>query len=388
MKYFIYILILLFAFSCKEKYESPVDSPVTGYLVVEGIVNNGSGNTTIRLTRTTKLGDRTIIFEKGAVVKVEGENNISFSLIEQTAGNYSINNLNLPANQKYRLRIKTTGGKEFLSDFAEVKKNPPIDSISWQRNNEGLQLFIHTHDDQNNTRYYQWDYVETWEFHSSYYKTLKYKYTPSTDPRDKNPKVEAVYWDSISHSSDASIRTCWQSNSSTNLILGSTAKLEKDVVYLPLTEIPTASWKLSVLYSIFVKQYSLTKEGYEYLEKMRKNTEITGSVFDAQPSQLKGNIHDLANPNDPVIGFFSICNVEQKRLWIANSEVPNWRYFPPCEELSIPNNSDSIRGTLNMLPTTPEFLSNSGSILRLIVATPECVDCTLRGTNVKPTFWP
>jgi len=142
------------------------------------------------------------------------------------------------------------------------------------------------------------------------------------------------------------------------------------------------------LYSIFVKQYSLTKEGYEYLDKMRKNTEITGSVFDAQPSELKGNIHDLANPNDPVIGFFSICNVEQKRLWIANSQVPNWRYFPPCEELSIPNNSDSIRGTLNMLPTTPEFLSNSGSILRLIVATPECVDCTLRGTNVKPTFWP
>jgi hypothetical protein len=102
---------------CKEKYESPVSSPATGYLVVEGVVNSGPGNTTIRLTRTSKLGDRTIIFEKNAQVKVEGENNIAYTLLEKTTGNYSADNLNLPNNQKYRLRIKTTGGKEFLSDF-------------------------------------------------------------------------------------------------------------------------------------------------------------------------------------------------------------------------------------------------------------------------------
>src|SRR4249919_2331503 len=110
MKIIFYILILLFSFSCKEKYESPVSSPTTGYLVVEGVVNSGLGNTNIRLTRTSKLGDKTIIFEKKAQVKVEGENNAAYTLPEKTTGNYSADNLNLPNNQKYRLRIKTTGG--------------------------------------------------------------------------------------------------------------------------------------------------------------------------------------------------------------------------------------------------------------------------------------
>src|SRR6187397_2533561 len=161
MKKITYILFISMAIACKEKYVSPVSSPATGYLVVEGVVNSGPGNTNIRLTRTSKLGDRTIIFEKNAQVKVEGENNVAYTLLEKTTGNYSVDNLNLPNNQKYRLRIKTTGGKEFLSDFVEVKKNPPIDTVSWKQEEGGLQLYIQTHDDQNKTHYYQWEYTET-----------------------------------------------------------------------------------------------------------------------------------------------------------------------------------------------------------------------------------
>jgi hypothetical protein len=96
------------------------------------------------------------------------------------------------------------------------------------------------------------------------------------------------------------------------------------------------------LYSINVKQYTWTKEGYEFLEKMKKNTEVTGSVFDPQPSELKGNIRNVSDPTEPVIGFFNICNIEQKRFWIKNSDVPGWGYYPDCPTLDVPNISDSI----------------------------------------------
>jgi hypothetical protein len=42
-KYFNYLLLLFIAIGCKEKYISPVVSPATGYLVVEGIINSGAG---------------------------------------------------------------------------------------------------------------------------------------------------------------------------------------------------------------------------------------------------------------------------------------------------------------------------------------------------------
>ena len=375
------------AVACKEKYVSPVTSPATGYLVVEGVVNSGPGNTNIRLTRTSKLGDRTIIFEKNAQVKVEGENNVAYTLLEKTTGNYSADNLNLPNNQKYRLRIKTTGGKEFLSSFVEVKKNPPIDTVSWKREDEGLQLYIQTHDDQNNTRYYQWEYTETWEFHSPYQPILKYKITNCSGRGC--PRWEVVYRDSTTYSYDPTIVTCWQSDFSTSLLLGSTIKLEKDIVYLPLGFIPPKSWKLGVLYSINVKQYSWTKEGYEFLEKMKKNTEVTGSVFDPQPSELKGNIRSVSDSTEPVIGFFNICNIEQKRFWIRNSDVPGWGYKPDCEEIDVANNSDSIQAyASNKAPVYPTLFSMTNQILRFSAVPLECADCRLKGTNVKPLFWP
>ena len=387
MKKINYILLIVLAVACKEKYESPVESPVTGYLVIEGVVNSGPGNTNIRLTRTTKLGNELMVLEKGAQVRIEGENNSTLALAEKTTGNYSADNLNLPNNQKYRLRIKTTGGKEYLSEFVEVKKNPPIDTVSWKIEDGGMQLYVQTHDDQNKTQYYQWEYKETWEFHSFYRSNLKYKITPCAGPGC--PTIAAVYRDPVTFAYDSTIVKCWQSDTSTNLQLGSTVKLEKDIVYLPLVYIPAKSWKLGVLYTIFVKQITWTKEGYEFLEKMKKNTEVTGSVFDAQPSELKGNFRNITDPSEPVIGFLNICNVEQRRFWIKNSDVPDWGYRPNCPELEVLNISDTIYAYASgMLPTVPTEYKNNFEILKFAAAPPDCVDCTLKGTNVKPSFWP
>jgi len=388
MKKIHYIILFLLCAGCKEKYEAPVESPTTGYLVIEGTVNNGPGNTNFRLTRTTKLGNEAIIFEKGAQVKIEGENNITYNLTEKTTGNYSADNLNLNSNQKYRLRIKTSGGKEFLSDFVEVKKNPPIDSISWKREDDGgLQLYVNTHDDQNKTRYYQWEYAETWEFHSTHRSSLKYVILQVPGPN--NPIMSVDYRYPITRSYDTTIIKCWQTNSSTSLQLGSTIRLEKDIVYLPIVAIPPKSWKLGVLYSLFVKQYTWTKEGYEFLEKMKKNTEITGSVFDAQPSELKGNIHNLSDPAEPVVGFFNICNIEEKRIYISANQVPDWGYFMSCPEIIIPNISDSIKDKgSDKLPTNVYEVDLFDRIKLFGAAPPDCVDCTLKGTNKKPSFWP
>jgi len=37
----------------------------------------------------------------------------------------------------------------------------------WQRENDGLRLYANARDPQNDTKYYQWKYEETWEIHSS-----------------------------------------------------------------------------------------------------------------------------------------------------------------------------------------------------------------------------
>jgi Domain of unknown function (DUF4249) len=385
MKKLLYALFILLTAGCKEKYESPVKSPNTGYLVVEGSINGGAGLTTLTLTRTTKLDDRTINYEQGAQVQVEGEDGSSFYIFPTGPGRYSEINLNLNKSIKYRLRIKTNDSKEYLSDYEMVKTTPPIDSISWKRENGGLQLYINTHDPLNNTRYYQWEFEETWEIHSAYPSVLKYNVFQVPPLGDV---YRLAYRDNITFSFDPKLFFCWQSNTSSNLLLGSSAKLSKDVINLPLELIPEGSRKLSVLYSINVKQYSWTKAGYEFLERMKKNTEATGSVFDAQPSELKGNIRCISDPNEPVIGYINISNTEEKRIFIRKDQLFDWRYNSGCIQAEIENNSDSIKAKgLQLMPTVPAKVTGQG-IVTFYAASPTCVDCTLSGTNIKPVFWP
>ncbi len=385
-KYFSYLLLLFLLQACKEKYISPAISPATGYLVVDGIINSSAGETNITLSRTTALSSQLVVFETGAKVFVQGEDNTNIALKEITTGHFSVSNLNLNNTKKYRLSIITRDGKTYQSDYSAVKYNPPIDSVSWKREGRDVSLFVNTHDPNNNTKYYQWEYAETWEIHSYYLSTLKYKVGTGTKGATT---YSAVYNDSTNYGPDMSKYFCWKTVPSTTLMTGTTTNLASDVINLPLISIPADSWKLNILYSINAKQYSLSQGRYEFLQRMKKNTEGTGSVFDAQPSELNSNIHCVSNPNEPVIGYIDVCPVQEKRIYINRKSLPDWNYNQSCSEVEIPNVSDSIAiKALFLLPTYPKTDPMSGRIISFFAAPPECVDCKLRGSSTKPSFWP
>lgn len=373
--------------ACKEKYDSPVISPETGYLVVEGAINSGSGNTDLTLSRTTNLDTRNTIHELGAIVKVEAEDNTFNILSEKADGHYLGNNLNLNITKKYRLNIKTKSGKEYLSDFIAVKNNPPIDNVSWNREEDGVHLYVNTHDNAGETHYYFWNFTETWEHTADYKSFIKYEVSGTSN----NKTYKVVYRNPNDNNYfDSSMYFCWQHFASTQLLIGSSIKLSQDAINLPIAFIPQASVKLNSLYSINVQQQSLTKEAYEFYELMKKNTEMTGTIFDAQPSVLYGNIHSTSDPNEPVLGYISICPVQEKRIFINPKQIPNWNYNSNCKETTFRNSSTIIRDqALGFIPTNVvPLLAPFPTIVSYFAAPPECVDCRLSGTNVKPDFWP
>jgi len=376
-------LMMLFV-GCKQEYIPPVNEENENLLVVEGFLNSGQGPTTIHLSRSVELTDTTQKkFELGAKVNVEGENGSSFALAGNTRGEYSIAQLPLLNNVKYRLHIKTSDGKEYASDFVPIKVTPPIDSITWQRESEGVRLYVNTHDPQNATKYYQWEFEETWEFHSDYYSSLRYV-------RDNSNRVTALVYRYPDHSVDTTIYKCWKTINSTSIIIGSSENLSTDIIYLPFHFIEQGSEKLSVLYSINLKQYAVSHEKYLFLQKMKKNTEQTGSLFDAQPSQLSGNIHCLTNPTEAVIGYVEITQEQTQRIFISHSQVSDWKYDPGCSNYEIDNNLDSIaKYASDLTPMYPTALDALGNILKFNAASDvKCVDCRIGRTNQKPPFWP
>src|SRR5260221_3634204 len=165
-----YYLIIFALLCCRKPYNPPAIASPGSYLVVEGVIDSGNDSTFIKLSKTVNLnGKSTVNPVLGASVAVESDQNNSVPLLDVNGnGNYSSAPLNLPATQKYRLRINTSDGKQYLSDFIAVKPTPPIDSIGYVMQNGAVQLYLNTHDPANNTHYYRWEYTETWIFHSKY----------------------------------------------------------------------------------------------------------------------------------------------------------------------------------------------------------------------------
>jgi hypothetical protein len=217
------LLSLVVMIGCREIYNAPISSPDTGYLVVEGFIN-ATGITAIKLSRTTKLNEgNAIVYEYGASVTIEGDNNEIFLLSEKENGTYASDQLSLAPNEKYKLRIKTSNGAEYISDPSVYRLTPAIDSITWKREN-GVRIFINTHDPQNNTRYYKWEYEETWEFHSTFQSSLKYEVDPTTGAPVR------VIWRNPSHIADLTIYKCWKTQIPTSILIGSSEKLSSDVI--------------------------------------------------------------------------------------------------------------------------------------------------------------
>ncbi|HKB45158.1 MAG TPA: DUF4249 domain-containing protein [Chitinophagaceae bacterium] len=382
-KMFVACMVMLLFTQCKQLYDPQVEEKNIKLLVVEGFLNSGHGPTTIRLSHVVNLKDTAIKPEPGAQVTVEGGNGSNVTLTGNANGEYSIAQLTLNNNVKYRLHIKTTDGKEYVSDFAAVKYTPPIDSITWQRENGGLRLYANAHDTQNATKYYQWKYEETWEFHSAFHNSIKYIRDSITT------KITNLVYKYPDQSADTNIYRCWNTVNSSSIIIGSTEKLTADVVYLPVQYIEPRSEKLSVLYSLKLKQYAVSKDEYLFLQKMKKNTEQIGTLFDPQPSELSGNIHCLTDPNEAVLGHVEITQEQTKRIFIYNNQVADWNYNAGCIAIEIDNNLDSIaKYGFDLIPTIPYKISGFAILTFFATDKIECVDCTTRGIHQKPDFWP
>ena len=379
--------ILTFFSACKEPYDPPILANTSSYLVVEGIINV-SGPTTIKLSRTTQLKDTVKVHpENGAILNIEDEANNRYLLLPQGSGTYVLPSAAINTGVKYRLRIKTRNATEYLSDYVVAMRTPEIDSINYKVLGNGVQFYANTHDPENKTRYYRWEFDESWIYNSALYSSAVYSNGDIVDRASNN----IIYY-------------CYKSAVSNNIILGSSANLSSDVITDgPVSYVAAETGKVAFAYNILIRQYALTKDAYEYWQNLKKNTEQMGTIFDAQPSLASGNISCVTNPDEPVIGFLSASSVTSKRFHFLNKDLPihSPSYVGPpsigsCLNQEIFFNPRStyasrvreIFASGEFIPTEPISDPASG-IIGYYYSTNDCVDCRVKGgTTVKPSYWP
>jgi hypothetical protein len=381
MKYFRCIrffglLMLVQITGCKQVYIPPSVPLNSSYLVVDGMLFNGNDSSVIRLSRSRSLADTTPrVYELNAQVSVVNVAGVEYPFTEEGNGRYLINQLNLDNRQKYQLKIITMDGNEYRSDSVVVLTTPPIDSVTWMKDAAGVHTNLYTGDPQNNTNYYRWEYDETWEYHSAFESFLDY-----------------VNGQAVFRTPNYQIYACYKYSNSTDINVASSSNLSQDLVNKqPIAIVPYGSEKISVEYSLLVKQYALTKDAFLFWQNLKTNSQNLGSLFDLQPYTQLGNIHCVNNPVIPVIGYVSFCTLQQTRIFISQENVSPWGYISyygdsTCILLSNPNLSDIFPSPNPPYANTLIATNVFGAYLYTAI---ECADCRLHGgTTNKPSFWP
>ena len=363
------LVTAFFTSACIEPFSPPETNSDEGNLVVDGFLNLGD-TSVIQLRHTQNINDASSnlssqLIETKAKLSVKTGTGETYDFIESDGGKYILPPKNFRQSGTYQLSIRTLNGKEYLSDAVSVILTPAIDSVAYRydANRDAMVISVNTHDPKNSTRFYRWKFEETHEYRAAFYSGLK---------------VDPIKKEIVSRTED--INLCWQTRNSGGIVLGSTIKLSSDIIKdLPINVVPIYTNKFYIKYSILVKQYGLSREGFEYWTSLAKTTQGTGSLFDPLPSLVTGNIRSVSDPKELVFGFFSASTEAKKRIFMS----PGLGRYPHCEAPDTLLIGDAIKDNkqylLNYFGEQSEFVLSSS---------PGCTDCrTQGGTTRRPPFW-
>jgi hypothetical protein len=90
-------------------------------------------------------------------------------------------------------------------------------------------------------------------------------------------------------------------------------------------------------YSFLEKHYfssyqtALTAEAFEYWRKVNILTNQVGSIFDTPPAKIKGNIKNINNDSEEVLGYFQAVNEDFDRIVIFPSMLDVPIEFQKCD---------------------------------------------------------
>lgn len=343
-------------------------------IVVEGLVTDQPGPYVIKITKSFPLGEKGLSKPvSGCTVWVSDNLGNNFNFLPSYSGmafsgNYTSSGFRAVVGRKYTLHIQTPGRLTYESFPMELRAVPPLDSIYYEKRtitpeekyftaHEGAQVYLSTHDPVNACRFYRWDFAETWEIRLPFERPVN--------------------------------KICWITEPSSQIFIKSTTALAEDIIiHYPINYISDQTDRLKYRYSILINQYSLNEEEYLYWEKLRAVAQNVGGLYDVVPAAIPNNLYCVENPSQKVLGYFSVSSKSSMRKFIRDGFKGIINLYSDCISDTLFSSSDPpglnqyvwvLESQMGPCPICP---------YQVLTNTRGCADCTVRGTNVKPDFWP
>lgn len=286
--------------SCIDEVSLDVDAGQRS-LVVDGLLSDSFSVQKIKVSQSAVLGygnDNILTPVPGCNVHVLDDAGNSYDFPETEPGVYSKEMKGEPG-RTYHLEMTTPDGKAIESHPAVLQKAPAIGTITPKvvvedvfnqfgnlKKEERVVLHVNTSvADFTERPYLRWRADGEYEFHEMVSITSKICYV-------KN-RVDL-----------------------NNLAIFDTHQLAGDSIFDQPIINTVLDGRFADNYCFHVFQYAISKEEYKYWQAVDDILNVDGSLFDPPPGTVRGNLFNVNDPTETVVGYFSVAGVSYRRKFV------------------------------------------------------------------------
>lgn len=313
-KIFKFFLILISAsvllpFSCLDRIDF-IEETEEGRLIVYGLLATGQSEHTVKVGRSRSggLAQGGVGYATVSLLVKDGPR-LTYSHIGN--GEYQLFNFTPVEGMSYSLEV-IFDNKVLRSNYQEIPKTVGSDNLSYEVAYEPFRTSVNEHV----FKVYSKSQLPNspdqlfirWEVEEAHYWSLLW--IPPGTP----PPPPCFIFDIMNPTK-------------INLFDG-TATANRQLDQL----LATRKIDNAFLFPFFVtvKQLSISREAFEYWRKIDLVINNRGSLFDIPPAPVFGNIVNIEDPDEHILGFFEVAKSSMSRFYVTSEISPIYLY-PICE---------------------------------------------------------
>lgn len=388
------IIFVLWVTACINPHEFEVIE-TRRILVIDAQVTNVPGDQFVQLQYSYPLDGIEPEVLSGASVELRDDQGNTETFHESVSGRYQpVQSFAGVIGRKYQLFIETPDGNQYQSRQEQLLE--PVEELSIYGRyltlrsettdgfDEGIQFLTDVEGPGEENQNYRFEYVEDYELMVPFGSL--FEFNEATGAIDRRT---------------TSISRCYINQPSEDLLIATTSgQVSSSLREFPLEFVKTEEPDLLGQYSLSLKIYRISGAAYQYYKDLQENNESAGSFFDRQKGQLIGNIQNVNNVTEPVLGYFEVAGVFEtfeifeSGTWKDEGFAPN-NFLDFCNTLAdtVPT-VDVLAGEIDYsnqwiysLADTEELVPGTTYNVLTVLSPKACSDCRIYGSLEKPSFW-
>lgn len=375
-----WLVIPIVLLGCEEKFSPAIRPASENLLVVDGMISNLPGPYTVRLSMSSELENPAYIPVPGFVVFIVDDLGNDCFLPETDPGVYvsADSSFQGKVGRKYKLELIGPDGKFYTTPFEKLRQPTGIKEVyhllEYQENDDlnydiaGYRFYLTTETAPVDTNHFMWQMISTYKYRADMgiYWIYDGELTPVAD--------------------HDTLQICYKTDTVPDIFLLNTENISPPLVTeFPLHYVSTQTRHLMERYSLLVKQFSISKQAFNFWRVVKDQNKNLGELFTKQPFQVQGNIYNEDDPEEIVLGQFMVAGISEKRTFVDKPDAPVKMRYPICEFHE--NTYENFPAIFEYPPESWPLFATRGPDGNAL-PNKWCMDCREGGGKIeKPDFW-